>query len=27
LNNIPQICDFDRKMRFLIKKIKIFLHN
>ena len=24
---IPQICYFDRKLQFLIKKIKIFLQN
>jgi hypothetical protein len=24
---IPQICFFDRKLQFLIKKIKIFLQN
>ena len=27
LNFIPYLCYFDRKLRFLIKKIKIFLHN
>ena len=27
LNFIPYLCYFDRKKRFLIKKINFFLHN